>query len=55
MTIQWFCERDPANIPWADLGVDLVCECTGVFTSRDKAALHIAGGAKKVLDLCAGF
>lgn len=48
-TIQWFCERDPANIPWADLDVDLVCECTGVFTSRDKAALHIAGGAKKVL------
>ena len=48
-TIQWFCERDPANIPWGDLDVDLVCECTGVFTSRDKAALHIAGGAKKVL------
>ena len=48
-TIQWFCERDPANIPWADLDVDLVCECTGVFTIRDKAALHIAGGAKKVL------
>jgi glyceraldehyde 3-phosphate dehydrogenase len=48
-TIQWFCERDPANIPWADLDVDLVCECTGVFTSRDKAALHISGGAKKVL------
>ena len=47
--IKWFCERDPANIPWGDLGVDLVCECTGVFTSRDKAALHIAGGAKKVL------
>ena len=38
--IQWFSERDPANIPWGDLGVDLVCECTGVFTSRDKAALH---------------
>ena len=48
-TIQWFCERDPANIPWADLDVDLVCECTGVFTSRDKAELHISGGAKKVL------
>jgi len=47
--IQWFSERNPANIPWGDLGVDLVCECTGVFTSRDKAALHIAGGAKKVL------
>jgi glyceraldehyde 3-phosphate dehydrogenase len=47
--IKWFCERDPANIPWGELGVDLVCECTGVFTSRDKAALHIAGGAKKVI------
>ena len=47
--IQWLSERDPKNIPWGVLGVDLVCECTGVFTSRDKAALHIAGGAKKVL------
>jgi glyceraldehyde 3-phosphate dehydrogenase len=47
--IQWFSERDPANIPWGDLGVDLVCECTGVFTSRDSAALHLAGGATKVL------
>ena len=47
--IQWFCERDPANIPWGDLGVDLVCECTGAFTSRDQAALHLTGGAKKVL------
>ena len=47
--IQWFCEPDPANIPWGTLGVDLVCECTGPFTHRDRAALHIAGGAKKVL------
>ena len=47
--IQWFSERDPAKIPWGNLGVDLVCECTGVFTSRDKAVLHLAGGAKKVL------
>ena len=47
--IQWFSERDPDKIPWGSLGVDLVCECTGVFTSRDKAALHLAGGAKKVL------
>jgi len=47
--IQWFSERDPANIPWGDLDVDLVCECTGVFTSRDSAALHLSGGAKKVL------
>ena len=47
--IQWFCEPDPANIPWGTLGLDLVCECTGAFTHRDRAALHIAGGAKKVL------
>lgn len=47
--IQWFSERDPANLPWSELGVDLVCECTGVFTSRDRAALHIAGGASKVI------
>ena len=47
--IQWFCEPDPANIPWGTLGVDLVCECTGAFTHRDRAALHMAGGAKKVL------
>ena len=47
--IQWFCEPDPANIPWGTLGVDLVCECTGAFTHRDRAALHITGGAKKVV------
>ena len=47
--IQWFSERGPSNLPWGDLEVDLVCECTGVFTHRDKAALHIAGGAKKVI------
>jgi glyceraldehyde 3-phosphate dehydrogenase len=47
--ILWFSERDPDKIPWGNLGVDLVCECTGVFTSRDKAVLHLAGGAKKVL------
>ena len=47
--IRCFSERDPANLPWGELDVDLVCECTGVFTQRDKAALHIAGGAKKVI------
>jgi glyceraldehyde 3-phosphate dehydrogenase len=42
-------ERDPAKLPWGQLGVDVVLESTGFFTSRDKAALHIAGGAKRVL------
>ena len=42
-------ERDPAKLPWRDLGVDVVLESTGFFTSREKAELHIAGGAKKVL------
>ncbi len=42
-------ERDPANLPWKELGVDIVFECTGIFTSRDKAAAHLAAGAKKVL------
>ena len=42
-------ERDPAQLPWSDLGVDLVMECTGIFASRDKAALHLEGGAKRVL------
>lgn len=42
-------ERDPAKIPWADLGVDVVLECTGLFTSREKAAVHLAGGARKVI------
>jgi glyceraldehyde 3-phosphate dehydrogenase len=43
-------ERDPAALPWASLGVEVVCESTGFFTSRDKADLHISkGGAKRVL------
>ena len=44
-----FAERDPAQLPWADLGIDLVMECTGLFTERDKAAAHLSAGAKKVL------
>ena len=47
--IKILAERDPAKLPWAQLGVDVVLESTGFFTSRDKAALHIAGGAKRVL------
>ncbi|HXS23459.1 MAG TPA: type I glyceraldehyde-3-phosphate dehydrogenase [Gemmatimonadales bacterium] len=42
-------ERDPAKLPWKDLGVDLVLESTGIFTDRERAAAHLAGGAKKVI------
>jgi len=42
-------ERDPSKLPWGDLGVDVVLECTGIFSTREKASLHIQGGAKKVL------
>ncbi len=48
--IKMLSERDPANLPWADLGVDVVMECTGIFSAKDKAIVHIEkGGAKKVL------
>ena len=42
-------ERDPAQLPWGALGVDVVMECTGIFTKRDKAAAHLDAGAKRVL------
>jgi glyceraldehyde 3-phosphate dehydrogenase len=42
-------ERDPAKLPWGDLGVDVVFESTGLFTDREAAAKHLAGGAKKVI------
>ena len=42
-------ERDPASLPWGDLGVDVVIESTGFFTKRDDAAKHLAAGAKKVI------
>ena len=44
-----FAERDPANLPWADLGADIVIESTGLFTDATKAKAHVAGGAKKVI------
>ncbi|HBQ23078.1 MAG TPA: erythrose-4-phosphate dehydrogenase, partial [Alphaproteobacteria bacterium] len=47
--IQAYAERDPANLPWGDLGVDVAMECTGIFTARDAAAKHLEAGAKKVL------
>ena len=42
-------ERDPKNLPWGDLGVDVVMECTGIFTAKEKASLHLEAGAKRVL------
>lgn len=47
--IKTFSEREPKNIPWGDLGVDIVIESSGVFTNRDAAAGHLEGGAKKVV------
>ena len=47
--IRVLAERDPAKLPWAALSVEYVLECTGLFTSKAKAALHIAGGAKRVV------
>ena len=47
--MQVLAERDPGQLPWKDLGVDIVLESTGIFTQRDKAALHLSGGAKKVI------
>lgn len=44
-----FAERDPANLPWKDLGVDVVLECTGVFRSKEAASAHVIAGAKKVI------
>ncbi|MEU2581534.1 type I glyceraldehyde-3-phosphate dehydrogenase [Streptomyces avermitilis] len=48
-TIKVFSERNPADIPWGDLNVDIVIESTGIFTKKTDAEKHIAGGAKKVL------
>lgn len=47
--IQVFCERDPTKLPWKDLGIDIVFECTGLFTSKEKASQHLTAGAKKVI------
>jgi glyceraldehyde 3-phosphate dehydrogenase len=47
--IKVFAQRDPAQLPWTELGVDVVLECTGLFTSKAKASAHLRGGAKKVL------
>jgi glyceraldehyde 3-phosphate dehydrogenase len=42
-------ERDPAKLPWKELGIDIALECTGIFTTKDKAVAHLAAGAKRVL------
>jgi len=47
--IRVLAQRDPAKLPWGELGVDFVLECTGLFTSKAKASAHLAGGAKKVV------
>ena len=47
--IRVIAQRDPSKLPWGELGVDVVMECTGLFTSKAKAAAHLAAGAKKVL------
>jgi glyceraldehyde 3-phosphate dehydrogenase len=47
--IKVLANRDPSKLPWGELGVDVVLECTGFFTSKAKASAHIAGGAKKVV------
>jgi glyceraldehyde 3-phosphate dehydrogenase len=47
--IKVLAERDPSKLPWGQLGVDIVLECTGLFTSKAKASAHLKGGAKKVV------
>ncbi len=47
--IRVFAQRDPAQLPWGELGVDVVLECTGFFASKEKASAHLKGGAKKVI------
>lgn len=52
--IRIYAERDPAQLPWQAHNIDVVYECTGLFTSREQAAAHISAGAKKSTDLCTG-
>ena len=47
--IKFYSERDPSNLPWKELKVDVVLECSGVFASKEKASSHLIAGAKKVI------
>ena len=47
--VRIYSEKDPVNLPWNELGIDVVFECTGLFTSKEKASAHIEAGAKKVI------
>ncbi len=48
-TVKVLKERDPTKLPWKDLNIDIVAECTGIFTDKDKAQVHLSAGAKRVL------
>jgi glyceraldehyde 3-phosphate dehydrogenase len=48
-TIKLFAEKNPENLPWKELGIDVVLECTGFFADKDKASAHLKAGAKKVI------
>jgi glyceraldehyde 3-phosphate dehydrogenase len=50
-----YAEKDAKNLPWGDLGVDVVLECTGFYCSKEKAEAHITAGAKKSSYLCTSF
>ncbi|MBR5567089.1 MAG: erythrose-4-phosphate dehydrogenase, partial [Alphaproteobacteria bacterium] len=47
--IKCIAERDPSKLPWGELDIDIVMECTGIFTAADKARVHLDAGAKRVL------
>jgi len=52
--VNYFSEKNPKDLPWKDLGVDLVMECTGIFKTKEACSLHLEAGAKKVLLSCPG-